>query len=128
MARYGRDYYARNKEQVLIRTRDYYKRGGKARQRDLRLLRTYGISQAGYDALFAQQHGICAICSHPETRTVNGNVVPLAVDHNHATSAVRQLLCHRCNTVIGAVGEDVTLLRAMGSYLEAHRVDLLSAA
>ncbi|MFI5841170.1 endonuclease domain-containing protein [Catenuloplanes sp. NPDC051500] len=44
----------------------------------------------------------------------------LAVDHDHQTGVVRQLLCHRCNLVTRAVEEDPALLDAIRHYLGQH--------
>lgn len=53
-----------------------------------------GITDADYFALLKAQGGHCAICpSTPKTRRLH-------VDHDHATGAVRGLLCHRCNRAL----------------------------
>lgn len=53
-----------------------------------------GITDADYAAMLAAQGGHCAICpSTPKTRRLH-------VDHDHATGAVRGLLCHRCNRAL----------------------------
>jgi hypothetical protein len=50
-----------------------------------------GITQAEYDRLLVEQGGHCALCPNtPKTRRLH-------VDHDHATGAVRGLLCFRCN-------------------------------
>lgn len=50
--------------------------------------RTYGLSEAGYRALYAAQGGRCYIC-----RKATGKGRMLAVDHDHVTGEVRGLLC-----------------------------------
>lgn len=46
----------------------------------------------------------------------------LVVDHNHASGAVRGLLCHLCNAMIGCARERIDILTAAAGYLyaEAH--------
>ena len=78
------------------------------------LRRYYGITVEQYDAMFAAQHGRCAIC---ETHQRDMNYA-LAVDHDHATGKVRALLCHKCNLGIGYMREDRTLLLRAIRYLE----------
>lgn len=82
-----------------------------ASQRDIHLIRTYGITPDDYGAMLAAQSGRCAIC-HQEQ---NGR--PLSVDHNHQTEAVRGLLCVRCNSCLGWF--EKFGVRAVG-YLERH--------
>src|SRR5438477_322630 len=43
--------------------------------------RHYGIDEERYAQLFKDQHGVCAICGHPETRIVRGTLASLTVDH-----------------------------------------------
>lgn len=57
----------------------------------------YKLSAADYYALFELQGGRCAIC-HVHQDEFGQR---LAVDHEHATGAVRGLLCKGCNTALG---------------------------
>lgn len=53
-----------------------------------------GVTDADYYRMLAGQDGRCALCpSTPKTRR-------FSVDHDHATGAVRGLLCHRCNRAL----------------------------
>ena len=58
-------------------------------------LRKYKITPAQYAEMAAEQAGVCKIC-----RQGNGPR-RLAVDHCHATGAVRGLLCSACNYAVG---------------------------
>lgn len=81
----------------------------------------YGITPAVYDAMMAEQHGVCAICGQPETaRGRGGSPRRLAVDHDHRSGTVRQLLCHRCNLVTWAVQESPHVLDEVRAYLLRH--------
>lgn len=86
------------------------------------LRKHYGIGFADYQRMFEQQKGVCAICFRPEIRVDHRTkkVSRLAVDHDHKTGAVRQLLCHTCNSGLGAFGDDPVRLRAALAYLERH--------
>jgi len=73
-----------------------------------------------YEQMLASQGRKCAICDQPELTVIRGKTITLAVDHDHATGAVRALLCRRCNHMIGMACDDPALLRAAATYLEAH--------
>jgi hypothetical protein len=80
--------------------------------RTYHLKRRYGITVAEADAMLADQGGLCAMCA----------AAPAAhVDHDHATGAVRALLCFNCNGGLGQFRDDPALLRAAAHYVEHHR-------
>lgn len=72
----------------------------------------YGLSPEQYDALLAEQGGVCAICGG-----VNKGSRSLAVDHDHETGTVRGLLCIPCNSAVGLLKEDPDLLQNARIYL-----------
>lgn len=69
-----------------------------------------------YTAKYNEQNGACAIGGMPETV----NSVALAIDHDHATGAIRGLLCRRCNTGLGLFRDNPDLLRKAAAYLEKY--------
>jgi hypothetical protein len=80
--------------------------------RTYHLKRRYGITARDADAMLEEQGGSCAIC----------RVEPAAhVDHDHATGAVRALLCFGCNGGLGQFEDDPEVLRAAACYVERHR-------
>lgn len=81
--------------------------------RDSYLKREFGISKADYELILARQAGVCAICEKPESEGRS-----LAVDHDHATGVIRGLLCRKCNTAIGQLGDSADALRRALAYLE----------
>ena len=82
--------------------------------------RKFGVSVKQYSDMYLAQGGCCAICRRAETATRNGKVKTLAVDHDHATGAVRGLLCAGCNTGIGKFGDYRSLLLSAIRYLDKH--------
>jgi hypothetical protein len=85
--------------------------------RTYHLKRRYGITADQADAMHADQGGLCALC----------RTAPAAhVDHDHATGAVRDLLCFNCNGGLGQFKDDPALLRAAARYVEAHRAGQLA--
>lgn len=96
---------------------DYDKRryqAVKVETRERHLVRKYGVTLAGYDAMLNQQGGKCAIClTTPETQRYG----VFHVDHCHATGAVRGLLCRGCNNVLGVVNDNPEALARAIAYL-----------
>ena len=81
-----------------------------------RLVKRYGISSKDYQELLEKQDYCCAICGNtPEEG--RGNTSKLNVDHCHETGKIRGLLCHKCNTGLGLLGDTKEgLLKAL-NYL-----------
>ena len=65
-----------------------------------------------YDAMLANQGGVCAICGRVDSKK------RLSVDHDHKTGFVRGLLCWRCNRFIVTRHRDGWLLRRAADYLD----------
>lgn len=85
---------------------------------DIKRKSKFGIDAGQYDAMVRAQRGVCAICGQPETvLSRRGEVQALSVDHDHATGALRGLLCRHCNIALGMMGDDPERLRAAASYL-----------
>jgi hypothetical protein len=80
--------------------------------------KNYGITIEQYDAMVLAQDGKCAIC---RTDKPGGKGKYWHVDHCHDRDQVRELLCHGCNTGMGAFKDNPELLRAAAAYLERHR-------
>ena len=77
------------------------------------ILHKMGISRVQYQAMVERQGGRCAICDQvPPER--------LRVDHDHATGAVRELLCRACNSGIGWLQDDIGCLESAIRYLRRH--------
>jgi hypothetical protein len=85
------------------------------------LRRDYGISLADFARMVAAQNNRCAICGQEETVERKGELRTLAVDHDHVTGAVRQLVCQACNQGLGNFKDDPARLRAAADYIERHR-------
>jgi hypothetical protein len=93
-------------------------------ERTYHLRRRYGITGEEADAMLASQGGLCAICRAAPA---------VHVDHDHATGAVRALLCFNCNGGLGQFKDDPAVLRAAADYvrfhtLSRHAVALFEAA
>ncbi len=72
--------------------------------------RGINITIEQYRELVREQNNKCAICGQtPEKQ--------LCVDHNHTGGAIRKLLCHQCNLLLGCAHDDVEILKNAIQYL-----------
>ena len=90
---------------------------GRQRERRARLKYHYGISPEEYEELSALQDHLCEICRCEQGHRRK----ELYVDHDHKTGAIRGLLCHNCNSILGLAYELPELLRQAADYLEKYR-------
>ena len=120
--------------------RRYYRTNAarRAKERDSHFRRKYGIGLATLKALLAAQGSCCAICLRPwqECRrakvsryeTSSSFFHHLYVDHDHATGAVRGLLCNACNTALGLFEDRCDSLLNAIRYLERFSHKCLATA
>lgn len=108
----ARKYYERNKELVNARVKARRKAdpAGTYAYNRIVTCRKYGMTVEGYERMYQEQDGKCAVCAEP--------FEVLCIDHNHSTGAVRQLLCASCNTAIGLF--EHPLRSQWEAYLERH--------
>jgi hypothetical protein len=86
--RYAKEYRQRNLETVRRRGSEH----------GWRLRGIKNFTYADYERLSTAQSNLCAICKRP-----NPGKRKLGVDHNHRTGEARELLCSRCNHVVGVL-------------------------
>ena len=98
----------------------YHKEWWSKHGRDRNLQKRYGIGIEKYQTMYEQQEGKCAICEKHSTAvfTKGSEGFELCVDHCHHTGKVRGLLCENCNTGIGKLNDDPSMLRKAITYLE----------
>lgn len=75
----------------------------------VRLKSRWGLTREDYERMLVVQGGMCAVCRERE---------PDHVDHDHATGAVRGLLCRRCNVGLPMI-ENVEIRQRALEYLAA---------
>lgn len=90
--------------------------------RTVNLASNYGITPEEYDSMLSWQNGVCAVCRLPESvsRTDGKGVRQLCVDHDHATGALRGLLCSRCNSAEGLLASDPKRAQRLMEYLHTY--------
>jgi nitrate/TMAO reductase-like tetraheme cytochrome c subunit len=87
--------------------------------KDKLLKHKYNISLNFYDNLFIQQNNRCAICSNAFSNEKHN--YKAHIDHDHTTGKVRGLLCNDCNSGIGFLKENITILSNAIKYIEKHQ-------
>ena len=98
------------------KSREYY-HNNKVNVKDTYLQTNYGITLKDYNFLLEKQNEKCKICNS-ECSTGKS----LAVDHNHETGKIRGLLCKNCNTSIGLLKENISVLENAIIYLSFHEI------
>ena len=73
----------------------------------------FGLTADDLAALIEVQGGSCAICG----RQPKPGGRRLAIDHDHETGLVRGLLCYRCNTAIGLLGDSPQAIARALAYV-----------
>lgn len=84
-------------------------------ERGSKLRADYGISLEQYREMVAAANGLCEACG--QRPYVRHGRVTLHVDHDHATGAVRGLLCQPCNLALGHLGDDLDRIERLAAYL-----------
>jgi hypothetical protein len=115
-------YYWKHKESYNCKMNEHYH----SRYKHTLILKRYGLSEDDYNTRLSEQNNVCAICQRPAS--VEGR--RLSVDHDHKCCSgkdscgkcVRGLLCSACNTVLGMMKDDSTVLVRAATYLMSRGV------
>ena len=91
------------------------------RRSDIHRERKYGVTPEMYDAKLKAQGGLCIICRLPP----DGKIKTLAVDHDHEHGKLRDLLCHRCNLLLGLAKDHPDILLEAATYLKRWKLKFL---
>lgn len=76
----------------------------------------YGLTIDDYLAMLERQDGCCAMCKGGQV----GKRKRLIVDHCHVTGKVRELLCYKCNLIIGLLETTPELIQIGQEYIARH--------
>jgi len=122
---YRKAYYKRNKEVMAARNKARYDANKDAECASARAWhhankgRKYGITPSEYSEMLAACNGRC-----PCRKTLFSKILGTqpCIDHSHklghVREAVRGIVCHRCNFVLGHASDDPKSLHACARYLE----------
>src|SRR3990167_8674049 len=144
---YNRDYKKRNRDKINEQRRHRYRFDEKYRAEDkafakrwangnkekraayvaarvtleryLWVQHQYGLSRDQFDDM-CRRYPACAICGGGNPGKGRRN---LSIDHDHVTGIVRGLLCNRCNSGIGYLGDNAATAVSAARYLTSGHHD-----
>lgn len=112
MARFRNMTPSEKKAEYDKRTSRYSKRVRK----NWSLKEKFGITIDQYEQMIVDQDSKCYICEDL--------LIKPHVDHCHKTNRVRKLLCVRCNTGLGSLRDDVSIMEKCIAYIKEHNDNL----
>lgn len=130
LAEYKAKWYQENKnksntiddeaKKLINKTRNKnYKDRQKERIKAYKRISQYGLTEPEYNSLLDACDNKCTICGNAESsKTNNGLIKALCIDHCHSTGQVRGLLCDNCNRGLGLFKDSIESLKAAVNYLE----------
>lgn len=102
---YSRDYNNVNKDAL----KNLHKEWAERNKSKIRLSQIkYNLTEEEYEAL-PNLPKACEVC---------GNTENLCIDHDHITGKVRGVLCSRCNSALGLLGDSKEVILKLASYIE----------
>lgn len=90
---------------------------------DNHLQRTHGLTICDYTDIVMLQGNRCAACRSPDAGRVSRSGKPgrFIVDHCHATGAIRGIVCHPCNAILGMIKDRSEHLSKLIDYLQRSK-------
>lgn len=96
----------------------------KRRQADMTFFYKYGVSVVDFNDRLKAQNNKCAICSVELSASVdNKSPIRACQDHDHKSRKLRDILCNRCNLLLGYSDDNIEILQKAIAYLQKHAVD-----
>lgn len=114
---YNIEYRKVHRDRIRKKKQEYYTAKPEV-QKSIYLRLKYNLTIEQYTSMLETQNHKCASCGSDSVE--HDRYKNLCVDHCHKSGKVRGLLCHPCNTAIGAARENTKRLEACASYLKKH--------
>jgi hypothetical protein len=101
--------------------RSKYKPSEESRKKNTERLRIWnrfkatGFTQEDFESKLSEQGGKCAICG-----TTDSGSMAFHADHDHKTGQKRGVLCHKCNTGLGLLKDDINILCSAINYINYY--------
>lgn len=84
--------------------------------RNSHLKRNYGLTPEQRDEMFDSVDGKCELCGHEMMRRGKSQYGSV-IDHDHVSGKMRGMICSRCNTGLGKLGDSIAGLIKAVDYL-----------
>lgn len=111
MRSFTKKHYIKNKD-IINKKLKVYRDKHKPQYDEYGYKYRYNLTMDQLRQMFVSQNGCCAICNDKFKSRQQTHI-----DHNHTTGKVRQLLCRRCNTMLGFAKENISILAKAVEYL-----------
>lgn len=114
-----------DKPEVKARQVAYYKKARNnpaflENEKNVRLLKNYGITFQQFYELIGSQNGLCALCKIKLGPEIQNAATAPVVDHCHKTGKVRGILHRKCNSALGIIGDSLDAAKNLIAYLEQN--------
>ena len=89
-----------------------------------RYQKQFGISIDDVERIYAEQHGLCAICHRAIAlpyKAQKSKLPVLHVDFDYDTQNIRGILCSNCNLALGYIDGNLERARDMVEYLDKYQ-------
>ena len=120
-------HYYKYREEILKNRKQFYYKNSDKRKNSV-LLYKYKIDLNTYNSIMEKQNYCCKICKEKANLDKSGKYYILNVDHDHSCcpgkkscgKCIRGLICHNCNTALGAVKDNPDILYKAVEYLKSY--------
>lgn len=123
-AKEGTVFCEKHYKTVISYQREWARRYAKKypkRTREVYVKRKYNLTAEQYTGMLKKCKNMCESCQD--------NLTEPHVDHDHACceglsscgKCVRGLLCKRCNTALGMLGDSLETIKRLTAYLKKHK-------
>lgn len=120
-----KEYTELNKDKLKEQRKDFYKTLTRDERKNRDLKSKYNITVDTYKTMLEAQQHSCACCgiTVKELTLIYPNSFhnSLVVDHCHEKNKVRDLLCCKCNTLVGYIEKRKEILPKVYEYIEKHK-------
>lgn len=76
----------------------------------------YGLTPDDFNRMMKEQDSCCFIC-----KDKFNSIRATRIDHCHTTGKIRNILCMKCNLILGFIKEDILIAQKIVEYIRTHK-------